>query len=475
MNDSLVTQLGLLNLEAERNVLATMKAGDMSVATELADKLAAADFVDPRNSVCFEALRNVLLRADPIDDLGIVGESIAVAERRKIDQSQYRVTAQWLSELYADLSVNIALEASLLQRLSWLRRLSEFSYWVVENIQRRPDPETFYSEAHEKWIDIAPKQRNSQFVYGWDTVGLHREVRKQRAHDRQNGHADRFDWPWDTWNDRIRPMRAGFLALLGAADGVGKSIYLEQIAEHWAGNDSHVVLVHLEDQLDYKLDRRLSRWARVPFDLIEDGRLDDDQMASVLHAEKRLEAKVADHLHYYHAPGETMIGILRELEARVREGVCEAIVFDYIDKVKPSREDAQLYGANIWERQAADMERLKAFAEKFGVPILTATQGNKQIHHGKSPTRDLIQGSMQKSQKSQLVILLHRDRVGKGGLVVDGERVANEGEHSPEISVTVDKQNRGRTGTFKQVVIGKHFMITDPVRPGGLDVPAHMR
>lgn len=108
------------------------------------------------------------------------------------------------------------------------------------------------------------------------------------------------------------------------------------------------------------------------------------------------------------------------------------------------------------------MELLKSFAERNHVPVFTATQGNKAMQGGGTQTRQNIQGSGQKSQKSQLVLILTRDIVGEGGLRDrDGQIIAEAGEYSPVIDVRIDKQNRGKTGNFKQYIAGSIFKIRD--------------
>jgi replicative DNA helicase len=249
---------------------------------------------------------------------------------------------------------------------------------------------------------------------------------------------------------------------LSMPDGQGKSTFLEMIAEHWAMMGMHVVVVHLEDSLDYKLDRRDARYARVPLAHIEDGDLSAEQYQKIAEAHQGMVLWTGS-LHYYDAAGESMPTIVRELESRVAEGVCQAVVFDYLDKVQATRGQSQLFGNNTWERQANDMELLKTFAEKSNVPVFTATQGNKAMQNGGIQTRQSIQGSGQKSQKSQLVIIGTRDIVGEMGLADStGATIAEEGEYSPIIKLRVDKQNRGKTGvTLNQFLVGEFFLIRD--------------
>lgn len=90
----------------------------------------------------------------------------------------------------------------------------------------------------------------------------HRADIAQRVQDNAAGVKSPYLWPWGSWNKDVRPLRPGMLGLVAAADGVGKSTMLECIAEHWAKGGLHVVYVHLEDVLDYKMDCRLARWGR---------------------------------------------------------------------------------------------------------------------------------------------------------------------------------------------------------------------
>jgi hypothetical protein len=167
-------------------------------------------------------------------------------------------------------------------------------------------------------------------------------------------------------------------------------------------------------------------------------------------------------LHYYHAAGESMSSIVSELEAKVSEGVCQAVVFDYLDKVSPTRGQAKLYADNSYERQANDMEQLKTFAEKNRLPVFTATQGNKSMQNGGVQTRQAIQGSGQKSQKAQLVVILTRDLVGEEGLCdSSGHVIAEAGEYSPVAKLRIDKQNRGKTGDLRQFIMGESFSVRD--------------
>ena len=452
-----VSLLGLTNSDAEIAVLHAMRE-EMTIAIDMAQLLTADDFYDPRHAIVFEAISTLLMGVEPIDTAGILAQCKSLLRDRK--QNHY-IDADYIDGLEGSDTRRVQMYANAVKRLSWLRKAGNFAFWLVQELQERPQPDELFAAAQERWQLLAPKSIDSRFVYGWDTVRIHRDTIRERIQQRQEGIISRFDWPWASWNNKIRPLIEGMVGILAAPDGQGKSVYLEQIAEHWASRGIHVVLVHLEDDLDYKQNRRLARHSNVPLGKIEDGDLDNAEQNSIHDAHHRI-AKWADYLHYYHAAGESMTAIVRELEAKVAEGVCQAVVFDYLDKVMPTRGQAKLYADNSYERQANDMEQLKTFAEKNHLPVFTATQGNKSMQNGGVQTRQAIQGSGQKSQKAQLVVILTRELVGDEGLKdSNGKMIAEAGEYSPVAKLRIDKQNRGTTGDFRQFIVGKSFSVRD--------------
>lgn len=458
-NDAPVSLLGLTNYDAEVSVLHAMRT-DLASAIDLAQLLNPQDFYDQRNAVVFEAISRLLMGVEPIDTAAVLAESHGIIRERKLKTF---VDAQHIESLTAGDLRRAPMYANLVKRLGWLRQAGDFAFWLVQELQERPQPDELFAAAQERWQALSPKVAVSNFVYGWDTVRMQRQSLRERIQQRKEGIVSRFDWPWASWNGKVRPLLPGMVGILAAPDGQGKSLYLEQIAENWAASGHRVILVHLEDSLDYKLNRRSARHALIPLDKIEDGNLTPDEQSRIDEADERI-GTWADYLHYYHAAGQNMTTIVRELEARVSEGVCTAVVFDYLDKVQASRGQTKLFsGENaVWERQAHDMEQLKTFAENSKVPVFTATQGNKAMQDSGTQTRKNIQGSGQKSQKAQLVMILTRDLVGDEGLRdASGRVIAEPGEYSPVAKIRIDKQNRGKTGDFRQYIVGQHFCVRD--------------
>jgi hypothetical protein len=135
-------------------------------------------------------------------------------------------------------------------------------------------------------------------------------------------------------------------------------------------------------------------------------------------------------------------------------------VLDYLNKMRPSREQAKIFGNNPYERQADDMEQLKTWAVQHGAPVMTAAQMNKEGQESGRKTRKVIRGSGQLSEKAQIVITLDRD-ILESPFFLDGNSSIPAGEYSPIVKMRIDKQNRGRTGEFQQFFIGRYYEVLD--------------
>ena len=92
------------------------------------------------------------------------------------------------------------------------------------------------------------------------------------------------------------------------------------------------------------------------------------------------------------------------------------------------------------------MEQIKSFSEQLEVPVTLLAQLNKL---GKGQAfenldRTAIRGAGEKTEKANVVLMLHRD-----------------GLDSQEVSVRVDKNTIGPTGAFKQIMDTARFRVGD--------------
>ena len=261
-----------------------------------------------------------------------------------------------------------------------------------------------------------------------------------------------LDWPWASWNRLIDPMAPGMLASITAPDGQGKTIVVECLAEHWASRAHKVVFAHYELNRSLMLDRRMSRHTSLPVRALRSGTLTTDQRKAVNEVRPRLMAWEGG-ITYLHTPGWTMEQTTAELRKLHAEGLCDVAVIDYLEKVAPSPRQLKMFGANVWQREADNVEQLKIFAERAEIPVVMVAQMNKA---GKGMSIDRMDrsdmtGGADKSNKANLVVLLKRDR-------------EIDGNYGNTVHVQVDKNTMGATGAFDQYMQPEYFRLTDIYR-----------
>lgn len=260
-----------------------------------------------------------------------------------------------------------------------------------------------------------------------------------------------LDWGWASWDRLIDPLEPGMLAVVSAGDGMGKTIYAECLAEHWARKKNHVVFVHYELNRALMLDRRTARHTGIPRRILKSGQMTQEQRQRVAQIRPRLMAWDG-YITYLHTPGWTMDKTVQELRRLKAQGDCDVVVLDYLEKAGASRRQLQMFGTNPFQREADNVEQLKNFAESTETPALMLAQMSKA---GKSASfgnldRTDMRGAGEKSEKANVVVLLHREKES-------GE----SGEYSPMVSVRVDKNTVGATGNFTQFMHPELFSVHD--------------
>ena len=257
-----------------------------------------------------------------------------------------------------------------------------------------------------------------------------------------------LSWPWQSWNNIIDPLEDGMLGLVTAPDGAGKTIYAESIAEHWAAHKNRVVFVHYELNRKLMMLRRTSRHTGITPRDIKSGKLNLLQKQKIDEVKPRL-LKWEGYISYLHTPGWTMERTITELRRLVNEDECDVVVLDYLEKASASKRQLQMFGTNIYQREADNVEQIKTFAEMTSIPVLMVAQMSKE---GKQTSfenvdRSSVRGAGEKSDKSNLVVLLRRDRIENG--------------YSNIVDVLVDKNTMGSTGVFKQIMQPEYFRVGD--------------
>ena len=254
-------------------------------------------------------------------------------------------------------------------------------------------------------------------------------------------------WPWASWNAYLDPLEPGLLAVIAGPDGGGKTIYSECLAEHWARQGNSVAFLHFELNRGIMMDRRMARQAGIERRLLKDGTLTGQEKAEMARADERMRTWQG-RITYVHTPGWTVERALAEVQSLATEDMCDVFIVDYLEKAASSARQIKQYGAQIYEREADDVEQIKNFSEAVGLPVVILSQLNK-MGKGQSfadLTRTDIRGSGAKTERANVVALLYRDSL-----------------ESQQVRVKLDKNTMGAPGTLTQVMDAPRFRVLDQV------------
>ena len=252
-------------------------------------------------------------------------------------------------------------------------------------------------------------------------------------------------WPWETWRRIIDPLDPGLLMVLAGSDGSGKTLYAENLAEHWARRGMNVVFLHFELNRALMLDRRTVRHTGIARRILKEGKLTAQQEAERQRANDTLRAWPGS-ITYVHSPGWTMEKAMGEVSALVGDDLCDVFIVDYLEKAAPSTRQLKSHGSNVFAREADDVEIVKRTAEQTERPGVLLAQLNKSGKRESfdSLDRTSIRGAGEKTEKANIVVLFHR-----------------ESNESQIVKVRVDKNTLGPCGSFEQFLEAGRFLVND--------------
>lgn len=256
-----------------------------------------------------------------------------------------------------------------------------------------------------------------------------------------------FDFPWEKWNAYIMSLTPGSLLLFAAPTNVGKSIYAENVSEHWARRGHNVLEFHLELDEEDMTDRRTARWTGIHRPTLMSGKMGQADRKQVRDANVTLK-QWRGGVHYIDASGWTVDQIIREVRAYHKAGKCDAVVIDYLQKIRGS--DKQWRQLRDQHKIEADnMEIIKIALQRMKLRGFVVSQMTKDAADLpiEQLTSSKVRGAGELMEKSNVAILATRKR---------GE----DGTHSKEIGVKIEK-NKGEKLIFTQVVNGPLYTIHD--------------
>jgi replicative DNA helicase len=334
----------------------------------------------------------------------------------------------------------------------------------IARAAHNPDAEldAVFDQARRLIDSIAPL-RLGEAVLGWREsleiwLGGQGEREQEAKAERKGDAAGRVRFPWKALQRRVRWLRPGMMAVIGAESGVGKTMFLECCAEAWAKEGRQVAFFHFELSHQVMLDRRAVRQSGLSMAELEDGECDDPR----LHAALDRLSKWPGGVTYAHCPGWTMTRVASTARQLAAKGQADVVLVDYLQKARLVSRG----GLTPAQVRGQQVETLKVLAEELAIPVLLATQLNRAAWGQARKTRHTIRDTGEADEKANVVILLDREILAEDAKSETGRVVARAGELSPVVKVRTDKNTLGNTGDDTLIMNPARFRILDQAPRG---------
>ena len=389
------------NTQAEDTVIGSLLKGRSEILGEVLDLVASDDFQSPRHRAAFAAAVALGRRQVPIDYTTLSEEMASGGGVSAGDALEFLAGI----DLLVPTASHAAHYARIVRRYATFRRLLGAAQEIAEDAYRaQGDPSEAISAALQRIVEVRR--------------GLEEDL------------VAPTEWAERTWQDlRTGTMRllaglssglreldlatmglvAGELYVLAARTSVGKTTLLVQVAHHVASQHGAVLFVSCEMRPDLLFDRTLSAVASVSVNRLARRSLQVPEWQRVEEGLHQMAETPLYVLRKRYQTADVRDAVLR-LEARSQRPVL--VLVDFIQMLQDQVGDGRRDYANYGEAT----KRLKLIAEDFGVPVIAASQLNRESEYQqRAPSLADLSQSDQIAHYADAVLALHREKDEDGG------------------------------------------------------------
>ena len=423
-----------MNREAEEAVLGSLLI-DPEAIYQVTDILKAKDFHLQGNRYIYEACLSLSRKGDSINQISVGQELERQGRLAEVGG------AAILSYLIANTPTSVMIDsyASIVAELSVRRRLISLGGQIAAlGFEGNGTTKEMLTKALGMLLELRPPSR--RFLV---RPKERADIALKSYAERQDSKGEGLPFYFADIDKRIGGMQAGELVIVGARPGIGKSTFLQQVALENA--EKGAVVLFCSDEMTVKQfnDREIAIRSGIGVRHLIAGKYNDDEW-------KKIASGVAEiyNLPLYFLGGMSLT--TADIEAKGKEVQVEAgldlLVVDYIQLL------GDKHGANDNERVGNISQRLKQIAVDLNVPLLAASQLNREVEYreDKRPRLSDLRSSGSLEQDADMVLFMHR-----------------EDAYTSEAAWKASKVTQGKPypGNIIEIGIAKHrqFGITNEV------------
>lgn len=440
--------------EAERAVVGSILIDPDAIFRAQQAGLTSKHFRTTYFGWVYEAAATCMLRGKPTD-MTILGDELALQKEKAGSRLDILGGYGYLTSLinttitsvyvvdYAELVIAAARKRDLLRANAKIAALVASHEGGVDDLM---------AKAAAIIMPIMANHSESSHLYGGDEAILQYLARQDRIAEQLKDDPNALIVTGYPDLDRLLgDIQPGFLHIVTARPGVGKTMYMEGVAECNAKRNKRVAFYHLELSHDFMQDRMFARYS-TPIKTVNE--LRRGYRGDALDAAIDKIMPWYSNIVYIHCPGWSAERIASDIRRLNALGECDMAIVDYIQKISLPKSVA---GENYAQLMGAVAEVLKNAAEDCAIPVVIGSQvarDYKKREDKKIHAEDMRDSGVYEEKANQ-VIVLNRSQ----------ERdTTNSLQTTERIEACIEKNNGGACGASNMVhIMGRYLLASEQV------------
>lgn len=442
------------SLEAEKSVLGSMLIS-RDAAELAAEMLSASDFYVPQHQDIFEAMTELVSRAQPVDSVTIVD---ALERAGKLASAGGLGYIAELS-LFVPSAANVSYYINIVEDRSVLRQLIKAGGEIMNKASTSDSPVTDILDEAERRVFSISMKKNEETLVPVDKSAMAAYMRIGELM-RTRGQISGVPTGFRELDELTSGLQKGDLIIVAARPSVGKSTFAMNIAEYAATTaGKRVAVFSLEMSREQLTTRMLCSQAKVDMQKVNSGETTEEDLLVLSDALLTL----SDSKMYIDDSGNLSVADVRSRcrRQKTRYGL-DLVVVDYLGLLQLTSKRGSLV-ADIAEATRA----LKILAKELEVPIMLLCQlsrgSESRKENGYRPILADLRDSGAIEQDADLVLLLYRKALAMRNRKDDSASGApNEEIEDNSAEVIVAKNRNGPLKTVNLAWQGMFARFVDP-------------
>lgn len=386
------------NVEAEQSLLGSMFLSSDAVENCMA-VVDAEDFYRPPHRKIFNAVRDLHLRGDAVDQITVAARLESNGDLEAAGGKTYLLDITGAVPTAA----NAEYYAQIVKRTSMLRELIEAATSIQAYSYENPDDIGEVVERAEKAIfSVTNRQISSNFTPIGELMTTGFEE-LERLYD-QKSHVPGVPTGFPDLDKILAGLHKGDLIILAARPSVGKTAFALNIAVNAAKKGCTTGVFSLEMSSEQLVQRIMCAEARVDSQKLRTGYLADEDWPLLMQAMGRIGSIP---LHVDDTPSISITEVRAKARRLLRGVENGLIIVDYLQLMQP-------HGRRSENRQVeiAEISRgLKILAKELNCPVLALSQLSRAVEQrtSKRPMLSDLRESGAIEQDADVVMFIDRN------------------------------------------------------------------